>query len=187
MCRGWRLHRQMRRSRYAVQCRSWCGCLGESRRNEEMQSNESCMMRTSQFAQWPQEHPATALDHPSQGYGLSQHSISNAGAETWFGDDVHLRLERSLQIDQQATEIKQAAAGFQVHEKIDIAQRIVRRVPRSRRPGRCAPPVGPQCGGSRRAWWPGVPAKSWHLYSLSKPAPPHELFGRHAALAAVPR
>jgi hypothetical protein len=69
--------------------------------------------------------PQPFLDRLSQRNGLAKRPISNAGAETVLGDNVYLSVERRLQFDQQAAEIKQAASGLQVHEKIDIAQRIV--------------------------------------------------------------
>jgi hypothetical protein len=50
-----------------------------------------------------------------------KHSIPDSRSQASLGDDIDFRLERRLQVDQQAAEIEQAAAGFQVHEKINVA------------------------------------------------------------------
>jgi len=66
-----------------------------------------------------------APDHPSQGRRLPKNPLADAGAQTPLGDDVHLSLEHCLQVDRQAAEVKQAAVGFHVHQKINVATGIV--------------------------------------------------------------
>ena len=83
-------------------------------------------------------------------------------------------MEHCLQIDRQVAEVKQAVR-FQVHEKIDVAVRIVVACHGAEYPDVARPAPSRNKEGSRRALCSGVPARSRHLHSLSKSAASHEL------------
>jgi len=75
----------------------------------------------SRYARWHRGCRRAARDRPSQGDGLAKDSIADAVAEAAFGDDVNFSVEDCLQVEQQAAEVEETAAGIEVHEKIDIA------------------------------------------------------------------
>jgi hypothetical protein len=81
--------------------------------------------RTSRSARWPPGCPRDVRDRPSQGNRLRQDLVADLAAQKRLGKDVHPCPEQFLEVHQQPAEIGQAAACFEIDEKIYVTFRIL--------------------------------------------------------------
>lgn len=82
----------------------------------------------------PRRYPAAWCGRLSQRHGVGDYLFPNPRPESLLGHDVHLCTEQLLQRCQQATQIEEAAARFQVDQEVDIAALVVLTAPPSRTP-----------------------------------------------------